>query len=185
MILILGHTLAYQKTCLLGTCTQSNSPDWHLCITTSTLPFPVIIAVCLHDTVAKFIAAFIAASLTSFERLPSPDEIWHHSQSKLQMLRLSLTGVVKDGQFWAGCGSAFWGNLEVLDSCSALWLLWWVLLAYLHKPPPLFTVVKIPLLRRGPHGHTDTWCHQHCDSKSFKELDDVCYILWSDIIVQA
>ena len=30
-------------------------------------------------------------------------------------------------------------------------------------------------------GHTDTWCHQHCDPKSFKELENVRYIysvLW-------
>ena len=33
-------------------------------------------------------------------------------------------------------------------------------------------------------GHTDTWCRQHCDPKSFKELDNVSYIVWSDITVQ-
>ena len=85
---ILGHILASQKTYLQATCTQSNSPDWHLCITTSTLP---LVWSLLSDTLAKLIAAFIAASLTSFERLPSSDKIWHHSQSNLQTLRLSLT----------------------------------------------------------------------------------------------
>ena len=33
-------------------------------------------------------------------------------------------------------------------------------------------------------GHTDTWCRQHFDPKSFKELDNVSYIVWSDITVQ-
>ena len=25
-----------------------------------------------------------------------------------------------------------------------------------------------------------TWCCQHCDPKSFKELENVCYMVWSD-----
>ena len=170
----------------------------------------IIIVVCLHGTLAKLIAAFIAAS---FERLPSSDEIWHHSQSNLQTLRLSLTGGSSGwlvlGWVWpalalhSGVSRRYctpfyiFGVMAAVVSpaCSPLYGL------QVHKPPPLFTVVKIPILRRGPHhwvsqryqmkvvdklhmaGHTDTWCRQHCDPKSFKELDDVCYIYWDLILL--